>query len=200
MSARRRQSRLLADAEDPRRAFLAEEDDAGPVIDPAEEAYARGREEGLAEGRRLAMEETEPVLEAQRQEVAGALRQIADLEQAITREHEARLLQITLEAASRVVRERIQDGDPVATRALREAMESLPESAKLSVRMHPDDLAHAEKTLADELSRGRVVLEGDPALSRGGCSVETATGIVDATLETAEDAVRQAAAGDPEGA
>jgi flagellar assembly protein FliH len=197
MADRSRKSRIIEDLQDLRRAFLqaSGHDDPDGGIDPVEEAYRNGFREGLHEGRERALVETEEETENQRAELREALKHLAALEEMLTLEHEARLLEVTLEAASRIVRARIDDGDPVALRALREAMESLPESTRMKVRLHPEDLEGAAATLTHEVENGRLRLEADRSLSRGGCVVETPAGTVDATLETAEEVVRDAANG-----
>lgn len=194
MSGRSRRSRILEGLEDPRRAFPpgTVEDDVEDGVDPAEEAYRRG----LQDGREQAMQEMEAELAERHREIQEALKQLAVLEETLTADHENRLLEVTLEAASRIVRERIENGDPIAVRALREAMESLPRSTTLKVRLHPQDMEHAAATLAKEIESGKVEVVEDDAVSRGGCFVETPVGKIDATLETAEQAVRDAVTGE----
>jgi flagellar assembly protein FliH len=202
MGRQRRTSRIVDGIEDPRKAFPPEcredeiELETGP--DPVEEAYNRGKIDGIEEGRQQAMLEMQVEIEKRQAQLAEAVRHLADLEENLTREHESRLLEITLEAASRIVRNRIEQDDPVAVRALREAMESLPEPARLKVRIHPEDVEIMTKTMADELAREKLELSPDETVSRGGCVVETPVGNIDATLETAERAVRQAATGEDE--
>ena len=105
------------------------------------------------------------------------------------------MLDLALAAASRIVRERIEAGDPVAARALREALDALPRATPVKVRLHADDAAAIESALAAEIAAGRITIEPDRGVERGGCLVESSTGIIDATLEVAEAAVRAAAEG-----
>jgi flagellar assembly protein FliH len=193
MPERRSSARILERADQAARPFASVPVEAGP--DPLAVAAARAREEGRAEGYRDALAESEAERLRFRSEAAASLKLLADLTDSLTRRHEPLLLEIALEAASRIVRTRIDAGDPVVVRAVREATEALPPSAGAKVRVHPGELQLLARELAAEVERGRIELSPDEALSPGGCVVESPVGIVDATLDTACDAVRSAARG-----
>ncbi len=159
----------------------------------SERAHRRGREEGLAEGRRLAEEEASGDRAAERARLAEAIAGLVAAAEAFRRERERQVLAVALEAASRIVRARIEDGDPVAARAAREAVEALPDSASVRVRVNEADLESVAAELREEIARGRLEIAADPSIERGGCVVESAVGSVDARLSTAERAVRLAA-------
>lgn len=173
-------------------------DPASGSADPLVEARACGFLEGLAEGRRQARAEMEAEHRAAVERLAVSLRALARLEETLARQHEQRLLDVVLEAASRVVRYRIEAGDPVARRALEEAMESLPAPGPLRARLHPSDVEPVARELSLEVDRGRIEFVPDPSVSKGGVILESSVGTVDATLETALAAVRAAAMGSPE--
>ena len=197
MPDRARPPRILARAEHAARPFT----DALPVVpvDPVEAAAARAREEGRAEGYREALAESEAERLRFGIDAAASLKRLADLADSLTRQHESLLLEIALEAASRIVRARIEASDPIVVRAVREATDALPAAAGAKVRVHPGDLPVLARELAAEVERGRMQLSGDETISPGGCVVESSVGIVDATLEAAADAVRAAALGTAEG-
>ena len=186
-------SRILPGGGEHPRAFPEErrlEDEGG---NPVDEAYRRGVEEGREEGRRAALEEIDTERREERAAVTAALAELAALRQRTLEDLESRILRITLDAASTIVRHRIDDGDPVAVRALAEALGSLPEGTAVRARLHPDDVPAAKQELSRELSQGRLELIADDAVRRGGCRIETDAGDVDATIETAEAVVRDAA-------
>jgi flagellar assembly protein FliH len=166
--------------------------------DPIAEARACGFAEGVAEGRRQARAELEAVYEAALERLAASLAAVAGVEEALARRHEQRLLEVAVEAASRIVRERIEAGDPVACRALEEAIAALPAPAGWRARLNPSDLETVARELSGEIGRGRIELVPDPGVSRGGVVLESAVGTVDATVETAIASVRRAALGVPE--
>jgi flagellar assembly protein FliH len=166
---------------------------SGP--DPVEQAFALGRAEGLEEGERRAAALLEPELAAMRTELTQALRRIAELEVSIAARLQATMLELALAAAARIARVRIAADDPVAARALREALEALPAVDGIVARIHPADLAAIQADLALEIDRQNLRLVSDDSIERGGCVVESASGIIDATLGVALDAVRAAAEG-----
>jgi len=192
-----RGSRILEAAEDLPRPFTSApgEQQAADEAKALEAAHTRGLEEGRAEAEREAAERQEAELGAIRAEVAETIRRLGELHEKMNREHQSLMRELALEAASRIARERIDAGDPVAARALAEAVEALPPGDGILARLHPDDVAVVERELAELIERRRVALHADPALSRGGCLVESGAGTIDATLETAESEIRAAARG-----
>lgn len=163
--------------------------------DPVAVAAAEAARRGYSEGRAAGEAELAAAIEEFHARAAEALSLLSDLQAAKVRELEHRLLEVALAAASRVVRERIDAEDPVAVRALREALDALPASAEVRVRLHPDDAEPIGRETESEVARGRIVLVPDPSVARGGCVVESDVGTVDATLGHALDAVRSAGRG-----
>jgi flagellar assembly protein FliH len=175
------------------RSFLSSAD--APPPDPVVEALACGRAEGRAEGRSEALAEIEAARAVEARSIGRSLRHLTEVEGELVARRESVLLEIALEAAARIVRERIDAGDEVALRAMRDAMEALPASTSLRVRLHPTDIEMLSTELQSDVARGRIELVWDPTITRGGCIVESTVGTVDATIEAAFDAVRAAAAG-----
>ena len=176
--------------------------DAGVKVDPVAEAYERGRAEGLAVGRKKARaklaEELDQTRAELQQRLAETLTSLGTLRDRLDREYVQSMRELAIEVASRIVRERIDEGDPVAARALDEALSALPESQDLVARIHPDDVAGIREHLEKTPTRAGIELVEDPAISRGGCVLESSLGTVDARVETATSALRNAVDGKPE--
>ena len=168
----------------------ADESDPGKGGSP-DEALARGYQEGLAR----AQEELAAETEAFREEVQASLQRISEYEKTFAAQHEARILELTLAAASRIVRERIDAGDEQAARAVQEALQALPDSTHVKVRLHPDDVEPVTDRHRADVEAGRVEILPDDTLSRGGAILESDFGRVDATLEMAERSAREAVLG-----
>ncbi|GEM_PF-6446019 len=166
--------------------------------DPVREAFERGVAEGKNLGREEALRQAEADLARQREHLQEALKNLASLESTVLREYESSLLDVALTAASKIVRDRIDRSDPVAARAVQEAIASLPERTRFTVRLNGADLQEVRKALQDELAEGRIELVEDNSLTRGGCVLDTSAGSIDATVETAENAVRESARGKAE--
>lgn len=165
-------------------------------MDPLEEAYRKGIQEGKQQGQEETLRQVEADLAQSREQLQEALKRIASLETTVLREYESALLDIALTAASKIVRERIDRSDPVAVRAMQEAIASLPERTRFTVRLNGRDLPDAAKAFQAEIAEDRIELVEDNSISRGGCMLETPAGNIDATLETAESAVRESAGGE----
>ena len=157
--------------------------------DPVREAFERGVAEGKNLGREEALRQAEADLARQREHLQEALKNLASLESTVLREYESSLLDVALTAASKIVRDRIDRSDPVAARAVQEAID---------VRLNGADLQEVRKALQDEIAEGRIELVEDNSLTRGGCVLDTSAGSIDATVETAENAVRESARGKAE--
>lgn len=80
----------------------------------------------------------------------------------------------------------------VMSRVLRAAREE----KYLTVRVHADQRDAADKAIRDLVEQTAapnfIEVIGDPALGRGACIVESAHGVIDASLDTQMDAIREA--------
>ena len=151
------------------------------------DAFEQGRERGFEEGVERMAAELEAKAKSLRDELTETLRQLTILEEERLRETARLIGELGLRAAERIVRDRIADGDPIAVRAIEEAVAVLPATVTVRARLNPEDIAAASAELADQVGSGRLELVADESISRGGCRVESDAGIIDATIETAVD-------------
>lgn len=191
----RRSSRISQPKEPPRRAFAS-----APVQtqeELLEAAYRRGLEEGERQGRRAAEAEAADRLDEVRGSLAQALEGLAEAHREMLREGRDAMVRLALEAAGKMLRRAVEQEEPLAARALEEALEALPTHGNFSVRVHPDDLESIRESLGEQIDEREIRLEKDGTISRGGCTVvapaEAGAGSLDATIETAEASVREAA-------
>jgi len=68
----------------------------------------------------------------------------------------------------------------VATEALNAVLMS---ARQVLVRVHPDDLPLVAEGAGEALQARGARLQADPSIQRGGCSVESDAGTIDATIE-----------------
>lgn len=161
-----------------------------------EEAFAQGREAGLAAARA----ETEQGLKQLKAQVArleamfdtfGApLAQMnADVEQ--------QLLSLSMTIARQLVRRELKTDPAQVIAIIRETVSLLPASARdVRVHLHPEDAAIVRERLATTTAdRAWAILE-DPVMTRGGCKVTTDTALIDARVETRFNEVISAMLGD----
>lgn len=143
-------------------------------------AAEAGRAEGLAQVQAL---------------VAGLVRA---RDRAIA-EAEPQLIELAFSIAQRVLGRAVERDPEAVVQVARRAVAAARRQAELRVHAHPDDLAAlrgAEPPLAEGAGLGkRLTFVADDLLERGGVRVETALGVVDASLESQLGALRRAADG-----
>jgi len=135
--------------------------------------FAEGQERGLAEGREALRERCERA----RDLIEALGKQVTDR----ATDCEDSLVSIAFAAVCKVLGEKGCEVEGI--RALvRQACAELGAQEALRVRLHPDDVALIDTRGGDGCSGA--VLVPDAAVSMGGCYVESASGTLDARLET----------------
>lgn len=168
-----------------------------------EEGLQRGLEAGLLEGRARGHDAARTATLAQLEEELGpardALRALAaQLDRdwcAHFEQARAEIVQLALDAARAIVQDAARRVPETVLSALEAALTRLGSRRRVSVELHPEDRQVIDRYLCGEGAR---LLDGaafdlieDAALARGGCRVQCAETIVDATLETQQEIVRE---------
>lgn len=165
------------------------QDPAGPVDDQRAvreaartEGFAAGYAEGLAQGRqegvaqiRAALERAEAIAAAIVESRATALEELIP-----------RIADLAIRVAAVVVRETVAQHPEAIVPVVREAVAQVRDEDRLTVRLHPEDLAILREAVEEIGQRvgTRIVLREDRSIARGGCLVETSRGLVDSRLES----------------
>ena len=173
-----------------------------PVTERERKLWRAAHEAGRAEGERAGYERglAEGLKQAEAQ-LASAAAAVGKAAQALAAERRAAIqaakaiaLEVALAVARRIVRSEIERGAQVAAKAVEAALAEAGEAAVVRVRVNPDEKPQIERFLQ---ATGVPELVADPAISPGGCVVETDCGSLDATVEAqwalAEAALREAA-------
>jgi flagellar assembly protein FliH len=164
------------------------------------QAYAEGFQAGQAAGLAAAEQaiETKAVEIAKRQteaRIQTALPALTESVRALRWERdrwlacwEQEAVKLSAAIAERIVRAELRRHPEISRCMLREALELAAGSSTLKVRLHPQDLAILREYGQDEFSSptqtGEAEFHPDPAVSPGGCVIETRHGVVDARIET----------------
>jgi flagellar assembly protein FliH len=178
---------------------------SGLVEHASAAAKAQGYATGWAEGRRAAeeeavrlaaglrrqAEEAETRREAEHRVAVDGLRAAASrLEAALTQvaaRLEAHVTEVAVGLTETLVGHELAVAETPGVDAVRRALALAPAEPVVKVRLAPEEAAHpglAELT-------GAAVVIADPTLSRGDAVVETADGVVDATVSGAFQRVRE---------
>ena len=156
-------------------------------------AREEGRAAGLQEGREAARRELQQSLARFESLLAAAARPLRSLDEATERE----LARLAMTVARRVIAHELRTDPALVRTAVRQAVDALPAAPRrLRIHLHPDDLALLRGLDAAETDW---TLLPDPAMTRGGCRLESESSRLDAQLETRLAAVVDAVLGEAAG-
>lgn len=164
-----------------------------------EEAFAEGRREGyeagFGEGREAGMKQAESEGRKLVTSLKGVLDAVSEPSAELDDAVEDELVTMVFAIAQQVIRRELhtQPGEVIAV--IREAVGLLPMNARqVQVQVHPDDARFIREALGEGDMAWQLV--EDPAVSRGGCIVNTPSSRVDATLENRLGAIAAELLGD----
>lgn len=135
------------------------------------EGYAAGYEEGTARVRMEAM---------QLNSLVNQLNEAISRMESSVADH---ILHLALEIARQVTRQALAGNPDRILPVVRDALASLPEQ-HTTIVLHPEDAAVVRKHMPEPLARGEVRVIEDPRTERGGCTLETGSSQIDATVPT----------------
>ena len=174
----------------------AAQEQAAALIAQAEAAAAdirdQARRQGAAEGREEMKRELAPSLIA----FANAGQSLIVLEEQLIARYAPDLVRLALAIAEKVIGHAVQADQRIAESVLERAKNEVAHARQIRIWLHPDDLKILAETRAElvraEGASGRTIeIVGALEVGRGGCRVETESGIVDATLPTQLDEIRR---------
>jgi len=147
------------------------------------EGYEKGFAQGHSDGLELARKEMAGKIQA----LERILAELSECQGRFCLEAESQLLELTFSLAEEIIRHEVQCRPEIVRETLHAALSLVPRRTKLKVTLNPADLGTVRDTLPDLEQRldaaGAIELEDNPAVARGGCTVATDCGIVDARLE-----------------
>jgi flagellar assembly protein FliH len=160
-------------------------DVAARLAEQLRAARQAGYQDGYRDGL-VALEAFKQSFAAQTTTQIGALLQSLSAELGGLQQDMARTLAITAtHLARQIVRSELALRPELISTVAHEAIDTLLLSAEhITLRVHPDDHGFVALGAADVLAARGARLLSDPAMSRGGCLVESDIGVIDATLET----------------
>jgi flagellar assembly protein FliH len=152
------------------------------------EAFASG----YAAGERAGLEAGNTRAEAMLRRLAETIDELKALRATMVRQTEQQMVQLALAIARKILRrEAVVDHDLLVAMA-RVALERVGESGTATIRLNPEDYGATVQRHSDHWAGARVQVVADPAVSRGGCLVESEFGFVDASVEAQFEQVAQA--------
>lgn len=142
-----------------------------------EEGFELGKREGLEHGRSQVQEQVRHMESV----VALLARPLAELDEQVVEE----VSELAMVIARHIIRREIKTDPGQVVAVARQAINELPVgSREIRVYVHPEDAELLREGLGSaDQGAGSWRIEEDPAMSRGGCRVETEASRVDASVE-----------------
>ncbi len=173
---------------------------APPIVTPAISQPAvnsdKEIEEAYAKGRRDALDDAGKDLESAARALATAAEEISRLRDSLAKNSSQDMLRLVMTIAEQIIRREVSADPQVVLTIIENALQSSVRSDQYRIRVNPEDLEHVTQQkplfLASISGLKNLSVEADPAISRGGCRVDSELGEVDATLETQLESIRQA--------
>lgn len=153
------------------------------------EAYAVGYQEGLQAGQVEMQTQTVQAI-AQLNELKNAFEtQLVNAQNTIGRD----LIGLAVELAGAMTKQHFEQHTDAILEIVQEAIASLPSIQQSGqIFLHPDDCKVMKDAMGENLERDGWRLTADQHLARGGCRIETAQNLLDASVETRWSRLSQA--------
>jgi flagellar biosynthesis/type III secretory pathway protein FliH len=161
---------------------------ATPVVAPGPDLEQAAHARGYEAGRAAAIEEANRTLKR----AAGLLVSTAEALDAarlgVVRELEDSVYLLGLAVARHLIQREVS-ADPTIVRDLvHKGLEAFPVGSRVEIHLHPDDLAALRSQVELPGTDGRaaeIMWSSDPAIERGGCTLETPHRVVDGRIDLA---------------
>lgn len=167
-------------------ALVTNQADGGSPVD-IEEAYLKGREEGLKDG--------EESLSTTIKALGTALEEISQLRKTIISNSSQDMLHLVLTIARQVLHCEVAVKPETILSSIERALSASISTDSYNIKVNSLDLELVKEKKPFFLARvtglKNINFEGDDSISRGGCRVESELGEVDATIETQLEEIRQ---------
>lgn len=154
-------------------------------------AFEEGRKEGILQGKKSIEAEAKTHLEA----LKALLNEMGRLKPRVISECERDIVGLSVQVAEKILQREVQaDPSTVLDLASRVIKEFEGRSGGIRVKLNPEDYAYIlqlDTKILEDKGLSEVVFEKDPSLQRGGCTLETYQGRVDARIEKQLEVIRQ---------
>lgn len=142
------------------------------------EAFSKG----YAQGERAGMDAAATRADAMLRRLAQTIEELGALRSEMIHRTERQAVQLVLAIAERIVQREVTLDRTLLLAIARVALDRLGECGSATIRLHPDDFQAigVKPSIVD----AAVQVVADPAVSRGGCHVESDFGFMDASPES----------------
>ncbi len=153
------------------------------------EAYEKGFAQGERDGLELGQKRLETIIQSVRNLFCEIERQRKEIYEA----YEKEMVQLALSIGKKILHQEMEGRERLIAVTLKEAFQQVVDRSRVILHLHPMDyqylLDHPEEAPGILTELETIKLVKDPAISRGGCLLETPFGEIDATLEAQFDEI-----------
>lgn len=153
----------------------------------AEAAYRKG----LAEGQEKADKDLGDAVRA----LVTVCQQLDSVRETIINNSSSELKDFALAIAERILRISLAEQDHTIILTLEEALQRAVKSEEFTVYVHPEDYetvtAKAPDIVAGLRGLNNIVIKRDPSIERGGAKIESENCVIDATISSQFDTIRE---------
>ncbi len=148
------------------------------------EGYDKGYKEGHDKGSEDGLKEATSLMES----LIEAVDSLKNVRRSFYEKSEKEMVDLVSRTVAEIVYRETSEGGDIIADVIRNAVKDLHTKQFIKIRLNPVDMEIAQK-LEDELIKSIDEVEGvemkeDPAVSPGGCIIESNIGELDATVET----------------
>jgi len=151
-----------------------------------EEGFKEGVAQGVAQGTETGLLAGQAQIDEQLSIWQSLIERLHNPLEKLDDNVEYQLIRLATTLAEQIARCEVQTNPQIILQALKQAVEALPVSEQtLRILLHPEDLKFVQHAYSQEicLKRGWD-LQGEPALARGDCQIQTQTSSVDYAFTT----------------
>jgi flagellar assembly protein FliH len=143
------------------------------------EAFAKGYEQGERAGLEAAGKRGEAML----RRLSETITELTALRASMIRQTETQIVELALAVARRIVLREVALDRNLLIAIVRVALDRLGESARVTVRLHPDEYEATGAARVAEFAGTDIAFVADARVGRGGCRVESDMGMLDAGVD-----------------
>jgi flagellar assembly protein FliH len=156
-----------------------------------QEAYEKGFAQGEKDGFELGEKKAVKIIE----NIENLFNEMTNLKHDILKQHEREILDLIFAVAEKIIHHEVRSDETVIKNAILNALELAVEKSKIIFNVNPEDYDYVEKLRPEIFSQNKelksIVVTSDPAVTRGGCFLETPYGNIDATIESKLEKINQ---------
>ena len=183
LAAQGKAEKILADAQNEAKKILEE---AQAVLANAEQVREQNSKEGYAKGEAKGLAQ-----------VTEQLIKLQELKQTFYDNAEPEVIKLVMSISEKVIGQIVNENPHVVENVVRQGLErSLGD--RITIKVNPEDyktLLAKQVDFKDMHDRSkRLILKEDENIARGGCTIETEVGTLDAQIETQLEAIKKALA------